>query len=270
MKLLVVLILIVPMYSQIDYYSAENRLAFAEHLFCNKDYLRAIDEYFLVNQTSSSDALLYKIAYSYEKINDINKSEEMFSGLVNSKFGFFARMHLAKTSFVRNEGDNPYLFDENSHQFKKLKFMDDVRKGKSLGENVANVFNNSEAVFIKNLINRKYNPSYKSKLAAGVLSAIIPGAGKIYVGEIGDGITSLILTSLFTYLAVNNFQNNHDTRGYIFSAVTAFFYSGNIYGSVVSAHQYNLKFNFSWDLDFNFFLETNNYFITEPEIIKCQ
>ena len=43
-----------------DYYSPENRLAFAEHLFHEKDYLRAIDEYLISLETNYNDTVQFK------------------------------------------------------------------------------------------------------------------------------------------------------------------------------------------------------------------
>ncbi len=50
--------------------------------------------------------------------------------------------------------------------------------------------------------------------------------------EYGDGITAFLLTGLFSYLAYTNFENDHPTRAWIFTALGAGFYAGNIYGSV--------------------------------------
>ena len=98
-------------------------------------------------------------------------------------------------------------------------------------------------------------------MTAAILSALIPGAGKIYTGEIGDGITSLIVTALTTCLAITNFKADHKFRGWLFSGLAAFFYAGNIYGSAASAQIYKARIQFNFDKDVKLFFEQRNYFL---------
>jgi len=108
---------------------------------------------------------------------------------------------------------------------------------------------------------QKKFPQHKSPTTAAILSTFIPGAGKIYTGEIGDGITSLIATALTTYLAISNFKADHQFRGWLFTGVAAFFYVGNIYGSAASAQIYNARIQFSFDKEVKLFFEQRNYFL---------
>lgn len=79
----------------------------------------------------------------------------------------------------------------------------------------------------------------KSELLAGVLSALLPGAGYVYAGRYGDGVTSFLVNGLFiaaTATAVN--QEWYAAAG-ISGGIGLPFYLGNIYGSVNAARKWN-------------------------------
>jgi TM2 domain-containing membrane protein YozV len=122
------------------------------------------------------------------------------------------------------------------------------------------IFDNSDRLFLNDLINKKKYPDYKSATIAGILS-IIPGAGKVYTTNYTDGLTSFLLTGLFTFLAYDNFRNSHHFRGYLFSFAAIGFYLGNIYGSIVSAHRYNRNYNEKIITETDDYLKKKNYFI---------
>jgi hypothetical protein len=90
----------------------------------------------------------------------------------------------------------------------------------------------------------------------------------MYVGEWGDGITALLVTSLFAFLAYDNFQADHTTRAWIFTGLGAFFYAGNIYGSIASAQIFNASIEFEFNGGLNLFLEQKNYFLPEYDFCK--
>ena len=113
---------------------------------------------------------------------------------------------------------------------------------------------------LSNFYDAKKNPTYKNEFLAGILSGIIPGAGKIYTQNYGDGITAFLFTGLLSYLAYTNFENDHSTRAWIFTALGGGFYLGNIYGSIASVQIFNAKLNFEFNEGVKFFIEQNNYF----------
>jgi TM2 domain-containing membrane protein YozV len=100
------------------------------------------------------------------------------------------------------------------------------------------------------------------------MSALIPGSGKIYLGEIGDGITAFIATSLLAFLSYDNFSHNHNFRGWLFAGLGFFFYAGNVYGSVAAAQIYNAKVDYEYNLNLKEYLKSKNYFLEESEFVK--
>jgi TM2 domain-containing membrane protein YozV len=113
------------------------------------------------------------------------------------------------------------------------------------------------------LYQNRVSPEKKNPLLASLISAIIPGSGKIYTGEITDGIFALLATGLFTFLAYDNFKADHTFRGWLFSGLAAGFYAGNVYGSYASAQIFNARVSYEFNLRLDLFLRTHNYFVPE-------
>jgi hypothetical protein len=83
----------------------------------------------------------------------------------------------------------------------------------------------------------------KNPAAAGLLSAIIPGMGRVYAKDWKDGLVSFFFVSTMAIQSVRGFNKSgvKSTRGWIYGGIGFGFYLGNIYGSVVSAKSYNKK-----------------------------
>ena len=89
---------------------------------------------------------------------------------------------------------------------------------------------------------RKYpDVPMKSPALAGTLSALVPGAGQLYVGRRGDAAVAFFLNALFLWAAVESFDNGNDVTGGILLAFEAGWYSGNIFNAVGGAQKYNRR-----------------------------
>lgn len=77
-------------------------------------------------------------------------------------------------------------------------------------------------------------------LAAG-LSAIVPGAGKVYAGKLGQGVASFLAVGSLAAITAEQWKHNgmDNWRTIVAGSLCAVFYIGNIYGSwiSVSIHQ---------------------------------
>ena len=78
----------------------------------------------------------------------------------------------------------------------------------------------------------------KSPALAGALS-VIPGAGYLYCGRYYDALTSFLLNGGLMFGAYKAFDDGNTALGAVAALVGIGFYTGNIYGSVSSAHKYN-------------------------------
>ena len=81
----------------------------------------------------------------------------------------------------------------------------------------------------------------KSPATAGVLSAILPGAGQAYSEEYGRAAISFLLNGLFIWGMVESFQHKNYVVGGILTFFELGWYSANIINAVNSAHKYNRK-----------------------------
>ncbi len=82
---------------------------------------------------------------------------------------------------------------------------------------------------------------FKKPWLAGTMSAIVPGSGKVYSGYFWDGLMSLLFVGGNAFIAYKGFSKYGTSSGlgWTFSGLSAFFYLGNIYGSVKAAKRKN-------------------------------
>jgi TM2 domain-containing membrane protein YozV len=82
-----------------------------------------------------------------------------------------------------------------------------------------------------------YRP--KKMAMAGVLSALVPGLGKIYAGQTGSGISSFLLCGALAAVTVENGiktgWGNWSTI--LFGSLFTLFYAGNIYGTLAATRE---------------------------------
>jgi len=267
---------LLPQSSSFDFNSIENIKKFADYLFCQGDYLRAGQEYESIKNVSLNDTIDFKIMLCYSEIGLYQLSNLAEARLSNSVFRIDAECLSLKNRFK----ESPNLFYQLSetqllpfswedpltlNYFKKLTNVSFLLGSNELisKDDIINPFDSSEKKTISSFYDMKTNPSYKSPTLAGVFSAVIPGSGKMYVGEWGDGITALLATGLLAFLAYDNFNANHKTRAWIFTGLGAFFYAGNIYGSIAAAQIFNARINFEFSEGIKLFLEQENYFLQQ-------
>jgi TM2 domain-containing membrane protein YozV len=261
----------------VDFNSPDNIKRFADYLFCDKDYLRAAIEYERLADVNMGDTIEFKIALSYSYIKDYYTAIKKFSGVTNSSYYYNeAKLEEMKVNFLINDF-------AGLRSFFKKSFITEVDKYQTEGEKLFNFsylftddelpskdefllpFDVNEKEITSSFYDWKRNPPYKSGTLAGIMSAIIPGSGKIYVGEIGDGIVAFITTTVFAFIAYDNFKAGHTTRAWIWTGVTALFYGGNVYGSVAAAQVHNAKITFEFNEGLNIYLNKNNYYIKKYE-----
>jgi tetratricopeptide (TPR) repeat protein len=264
---------------QIDFQSPKNIKRFADFLFCEKDYLRAIDEYEKYLKIIPDDSVEFKIALGYSYMNDQINALEKFSEIKNTSSLYEqSKIEKLKSLFVINidsmfYNSADFLITSNSaysNSAFKLKNTSLLLNEEGLIEKEKFLipFIDQEKETLSNMYDLKKNPPYKSEILAGIFSTIIPGAGKIYTENYSDGITAFLLTGLLSYLAYTNFEHDHITRAWIFTTLGAGFYIGNVYGSVASAQIFNAKVNFEFNKGVKLFLQDKNYFAPTYDFCK--
>lgn len=274
------LIFVKNLSAQNELHSPKNVKLFADYIFCEKDYLRAAGEYQKLDGEGMSDTVAYKIALSYSIIQDFDKAIESFNKIeAKSLFYELSLLQLMKIKFLLNNKmelertvhlNFPFFNNNVKRAAMKLTLLSNLKLTPDfLNEtDFLSAFEDSEKVSAKYLFDLRTDPPYRSSFTAGILSAIIPGAGKFYVDEIGDGIMALLTTGIFAFLSYDNFRANHDFRGWLFAGISSLFYAGNIYGSVAAAQIYNSRVDYEFGVNLNLFLEDNNFFIPQTNFCK--
>lgn len=83
--------------------------------------------------------------------------------------------------------------------------------------------------------------SRKRPGVAALMSAVLPGSGKIYAGKTGEGISAFIFNGTLAALTAENAVKAGplNWKTLLFGTCFSIFYIGNIYGSYVSVSIYN-------------------------------
>jgi tetratricopeptide (TPR) repeat protein len=257
-----------------SYHTPENIKLFADYLFCQKDYIRAIEEFNKLDSENFNDTVNLKLGYSFFQLKNYEKANYFFDRVTNnSSLKTLSLSYKALQFFFTKEIDSiRILYSKNSDLniegvWKLYNVGRVLFNSQNITEDEINKFSHSERVFIQKLIQDKFNPDHKSPFFAASLS-IIPGLGKFYTGEYTDAVTSLLLTTLFSYIAYDNFSNSHKFRGYFFAGISLGFYLGNIFGSFYSAKKYNSDFDKKVFNDSMEYLHNVNFFIEDVKICK--
>lgn len=105
---------------------------------------------------------------------------------------------------------------------------------KLVNENNATLY--EQVLALEEICKEHENHSSKSPVLAGIMSGIIPGTGKIYAGETGSGIASMIGTVGFGLITWENYHKRgiKNAKTIIFGSIFILNYVSNIYGSVIS------------------------------------
>ncbi len=256
---------------KIDFFSAANRLKFGDYLYRQKDYLRAFDEYSAYLKTHGNDTMLLKMSLALREMKRYSEAEDYLKSLAfNSPLKKRAKIELFKTYFIKgggtqlkNEFERKRYVPENGRgAVLSLYYVSQILWSQTLPDSVNFIaaFEPDIREKMENYYYRKKYPGYKDETTAGILSAAIPGLGKIYNEDYGDGITAFIFTSVLGYLTYDNFRAGHTFRAWLFAGLTGLFHGGNIYGSIVSARLYNAKTDAEYEKELFNFVKEENYF----------
>ncbi len=238
-------------------------IGFANHLFERGHYYQAVTEYerfiyFNPNHPSVPNARL-KIAFCYKLGEEYDKAIVLFRNLVdeyhNQEVGKEAAYQvgecylesgdyeLALIEFENFTEDNPnhllsekakwemawtYIYLEEYSSAEKRLFL--IKKD--------SLYQKPSQELAGALKQLPHLPR-KSPLMAGLLAAVIPGAGHFYMGKKKQAIFAFVTNALLFYGAYEAFASEIYAVGGIASFFSLNYYSGNIFGALNSAHKFN-------------------------------
>jgi TolA-binding protein len=86
----------------------------------------------------------------------------------------------------------------------------------------------------------------KSPALAGLMSAVVPGTGHFYTGRWRDGTVALLLNGAFLAAGLEAVSAGNEAAAGLLLFFEAAWYSGAIYGAVNAAQKYNLDLEERW------------------------
>lgn len=234
-----------------DLYSFDNSRRFADYLFVAGQYDLAVKEYERVLFLHpENDSVKYDLMRSYyfsgqfergvSRAHCLYERPELMDerAAVNYvKLQYSAELFADCRRFLAL---NKYLSVRLKNELTYLGYVLERKPVEGLRLIDSVEFENEK---IRALVCRVENIRYKKPSIAVLLSAIVPGGGKIYAGRTADGIIAFLFTGLNGWQAWRGFTKKgiDSPYGWIFGAMTVGFYFGGVYGSYKSVRIFNSK-----------------------------
>jgi phage-related protein len=242
-------------------------ISFTEYLL--KEQLYNDAGLYLQLHPSSSTAYYYaveKLKFQSQKFNDekINYEKGLSEAPYQNQYLLYAKLNQLHQAFEYMPENISAFFNENKKQesiwniasinhsadslkWKKVFAIQQLTKNLMIHDtasfkngyenfktNYPHQFNYSLETMMNNY-NDLQNIKNKNVLKAGLLSAVIPGAGKMYYGNWGQGFAALFTTALIAAEAYSGFKKKgvKSIHGWAYTGLFSVFYVGNIWGTVI-------------------------------------
>jgi len=249
---------------------SQSEMGYANWLFSEQDYFRAITEYkklfYYSKDIDIKNECLIKISSAYLKSNKFKSSIRYSSVLLNQPNLIVQQINKAN-NYIGLSYYGLKVFSMAEDYFKKAENSDSTgfslfylalidaekSKYKDASFKYFNLYQNYPKSKLAELskqlssdVLKGYKVKTKNSYLAALLSTIIPGSGQIYCNHYYDGIQAFLYVSAFAFASYacykydNKFNNNY-TNTYVAISITSLFHIGNIIGAQRTASYYNLK-----------------------------
>ncbi len=245
--------------------NSDTQFNFAEQYFIKQDYSRAISEYnrfiYFFPEDKRVGHALFKTGMSYFRNGIFRKAIDTFTAVIDRyhnnlsikayfmisecyvKIGEHGQAAINLQNLIHIT-DNPDTKDEAYYRIGWIHIQTaSWDKAKIIFRKIGMA--NHEKYKLNKLfaeIDKSEKSGRKNPSVAGLLS-IIPGMGFLYCERYRDAAASFLLNTGLILAASESFDRNMDVLGGLITLVELGFYSGNIYGSISSAHKYNHRKN---------------------------
>lgn len=245
--------------------SADRQFGFAESLFSEGDYYRAITEYkryiYLYPKDENIDRAYLGIARSYfnaKKWSECIDSVNIFSQKIQHSplltHGFYLkalsyknlqRYDDALTIFhdILSSSTDRNIRERSMYQialiYMELEEWDKARTTLLLIPESSELFQSAKNV--SESLEYINNIPEKSPVTAGILAALMPGAGHLYAERPRDALIAFLVNGAFILASFEQYRNDHHVTAGILFLFELGWYFGNIYSAMNSAHKYNKK-----------------------------
>ncbi len=261
-NILIVIIMVIG--HKIAAQTFNDNVNFVNYLNVNRNYDQAL---FLLNKMSAdsparTDSLNYLIGKTYYLNQQLESASEFFDKVQNTSqpywnesvfFNAFSKIH------IEHYLEAETLLRQNTFETKLQKSLQNfelagsylLRRDFKAFDDISSKFSQEYFQFSqqeKSLLSIREdlrNHKNKSPALAGILSALIPGTGRIYAGKTGLGLSTLITSAIFGLQTWEGYRKDgiESARFIIFGSLFSIFYVGNIWGSVYTIKIANDEFN---------------------------
>ncbi len=242
-------------FGQHSVYSFQEDYSFAQYLNGQKEYESCIQvlksqdlKLLMMNQR---DSLNHSIGQNYYHLQQLDLSSRHFSMISNrSPFFIESRFFSALDQINLKHYDQAKEFllfkthDPLEMELVNFELSSVALLERAYGrfDSLSNYFTKDYYQFSKEEENLKlYHQKLlkiqnRSPFVGGLLSAIVPGLGKVYAGKWKQGLVSFFSVTIIGLQAAEGFWKGgyDDWRFIAFGGLTTIFYIGNIWGSVLS------------------------------------
>ncbi len=242
---------------------------FIEHLINRgyyKEVVHLLDETGYKNLSPAlQDSLNYMKGWSLYSLKELNRSAKILNRVTPPspfyhKSRFFAaynHAHLANYEKALETLNNIKTTNENYHNLRHFEksgiallqrdyktFRQQFEKTDTAYYPIAKSSRN-----MKRYARTLKTHNKKSPWVAGMMSALVPGSGKIYAGKTGQGISSFLTVGGMGFVTWENYRKNgwKDFKTLFFATVFSAFYAGNIHGTVMTVKITENEFQKEYD-----------------------
>ena len=249
---------------------AQSEMEYANWLFSEQDYFRAITEYkklfYYSDSNDTENECLLKISNAYLKSNKF-KSSIRYSSLLLNQPNLSVQQISTANNFIGLSYYGLKVFSMAEDYFKKTENSDttgfslfylaliDAEKSRYKEASIKyfDVYQNYPKSKLAELskqlssdVLEGYKVKSKNSYFAALLSTIIPGSGQIYCNHYYDGLQAFLYVSAFAFATYASYKyddklNNNYVNTYVAISITSLFHIGNIIGAQRTASYYNLK-----------------------------
>ena len=255
-------------FTETDYFSPDSLYDFAQYLYEEGDYLRAAGEFqrYLISgdTTHPKDGLFFLLGSCYTKGGEYEKGLLYFSALLDAFPGSeyasqvvyeIAMIYYTKAEYEKSldyllnyseidGGNRVAISQEDLENLSIVMGLNYLFMGQwQKASDILPMNQNHLAAGLDDFAQLGLHAVKKSSFAAGLMSTFIPGTGKMYSGNLAGGLYSLVSIGLLATLSAISFYNEGiiSLKGWIYASIGFVFHIGNIYGSAVSAQNYNKR-----------------------------
>lgn len=248
---------------EVNYFTPTNLHRFADYLFDEADYNRAVGEFqrYLFSFDSipsNADSIFYKIGLCYRANGHYKRSIDYFNKIIGNHpqsylldkayyqvgLSYFFMDRFKESNIFLNScfsGVKQRDIKVNVEQLIAINYIQQKEWNETIDFLSEQKSTDSISIHLANFAKEGQLLPRKSELLAGLFSTVAPGAGKFYCNRPIDGLHSFISVGFTGWQAYEGFHKDgiHSVKGWIFGVLGGIFYLGNIYGSVVVAQIYN-------------------------------